>query len=366
MYQRTEEEIMKNWSKQEKSIVTVCCITYNQERYIDGAIKSFLMQETDFPFEIIIHDDASTDNTANIVKSYAEKYPQIIKAIFQKENQYSQGKKILITLSEIAQGDYIAICEGDDYWIDPQKLQIQVSKMKEYPECHISFHGVNETMNNAVESLNLKHKSKQYEKEQIFDVETVIAGGGYFMQTPSLMFYKDVFKDIPDFFYTAPAGDYVLQFLGSLNGGALYINRIMGVYRISANGSWRKSIENVDNYFKFQMAWFDSYLTINRYYDRKYEKEIMVVLKSQELYLPRTLLEVNRPEEFKKVVNVIYSIQFPHSFEFLIMYYFRSAPKLLDLSLKSMYEFKKIMSRFKRILKKQVLKSLFTCTLHWK
>ncbi len=350
MYDRTEQEIMKNWTKQGKPVVTVSCITYNQEKYIEGAIKSFLMQETDFPFEIIIHDDASTDNTSNIVKAYAEKYPHIIRTIFQKENQYSQGKKIFLKIYKIAQGNYFAICEGDDYWTDPQKLQIQLNKMKEYPECYISFHAVNEMMNDASGSLNPKPRSKQHEKEQIFDVETVLAGGGSFIQTPSIMLHKDAVKDLPDFFYTAPATDYIIQFLASLHGGALYINRIMGVYRVAADGSWRKSIENVDNYIKFQTAWFDSYLTINRYFDRKYEKEIMLVLRSQEINLARTLLKENRFEEFKSFMNTVYAIQSPHSFEFLMMYYFRSTPKILNLLLNIIHGFRKVMSRFKRIL----------------
>jgi len=349
MHIRAEQDIMKEWANTGKPTVSVCCATYNQQRYIEDAIRGFLIQETDFPFEIIIHDDASTDNTTNIVKQYAQKYPNIIYPIYQKENQYSQGKKILPKIFEIAQGDYLAICEGDDYWTDPQKLQIQTSKMKEHPGCHISFHAVNETMNDAEESLNPYPRSKQYENEQIFDPATVLAGGGSFMQTPSVMIHKESIKDLPYFYYTAPATDYVLQFLASLNGGALYINRNMAVYRVGADGSWRKSIENVDNYIKFQMAWFDSYLTINRYFDGKYEKEIISVLRGQETSLAKALLSENRIEEFKKFMNMAYAMETHHSFEFSMMYYFRSTPRILNFLLNILNVFYKMIAKYKHI-----------------
>lgn len=109
-------------------VVSVCCITYNQESYITQAIEGFLMQKTDFPIEIIIHDDASTDKTAQIVKQYAEKYPELITPIFQTENQYSKGGAGILNrfVFPKVRGRYIAICEGDDYWTDPLKLQKQV------------------------------------------------------------------------------------------------------------------------------------------------------------------------------------------------------------------------------------------------
>ena len=108
-------------------LVSICCITYNHEKYIRDAIEGFLMQKTDFPFEVLIHDDASTDGTADIIREYETKYPDIIKPIYQTENQYSKGIKISATYNyPRAKGKYIALCEGDDYWIDPYKLQKQV------------------------------------------------------------------------------------------------------------------------------------------------------------------------------------------------------------------------------------------------
>ncbi len=348
MLDKNEKEIMQKWPKEGKPLVTICCITYNQEKYIEQTIKSFLMQETDFPFEIIIHDDASTDNTPNIMKKYAEKYPSIIRTIFQTENQYSQGHDMDSFIWNIAKGDYLAICEGDDYWTDPQKLQIQTTKMKEHPECHISFHATLETMNDATESLNPHPRAKHYEKEQIFDSRTVLAGGGSFMQTPSLMLYKDVVDNLPDFYYAAPAGDYPIQFLGSLNGGALYINRIMAVYRVGADGSWRKSIEDPDKYIKFQTEWVDSYLKINEYYDQKYQKEIYTVLRTQTENLAKFIFYYNHDyQEFKRLIEIAYTIEEYPSLKLSIWYYFRKFPLIL-LFFTSLFTF---LSRLKNIFR---------------
>ncbi|MCX7547125.1 glycosyltransferase [Xanthomarina sp. F1114] len=109
-----------------KPLLSICCTAYNQEEYIEETITGFLNQKTDFPIEIIIHDDASTDNTARIIQSFAEKDNRI-KTILQTENQYSQNIKIWPNhLFSEANGKYIALCEGDDYWTDPLKLQKQV------------------------------------------------------------------------------------------------------------------------------------------------------------------------------------------------------------------------------------------------
>ena len=340
MGNRTEQEIMQNWSKREKPLVTVSCITYNQEKYIEDAIKGFLLQKTDFPFEIIIHDDASTDNTTNIVREYAKKYPRIIKIILQKENQHSQGKKVSTFIFKIAQGDYIAICEGDDYWTDPQKLQIQASKMKGHPECRISFHAVKIFIGKD-ELSNSDPRCKHHEEEQIFDPATTLAGGGSFMRTPSIMIHRDVVINLPDFYYAAPCGDYILQFLGSLNGGALYINRAMAVYRIKTDGSWSKSIEDVDTYIKHYAQIIDSYLTINRYFNRKYEKEIISLVTPSAIKLAKLNFKKKKFEEFKKFIKTAYTLDKQPSLELLTLYHLRHYPFLIDF----LYWFKKILRK---------------------
>jgi len=133
---RTEREIMQNWKGDlSQPLVSVCCITYNHEPYIEDALEGFLTQETDFPFEILIHDDASTDMTADIIREYEAAYPNLIRPIYQVENQYSKGNKPGLNILQRARGKYIALCEGDDYWIDTEKMQ----KQAEFLETHLEY-----------------------------------------------------------------------------------------------------------------------------------------------------------------------------------------------------------------------------------
>lgn len=116
-------------------VVSIICNTYNHEKYIAHTLESFLMQKTDFTFEILVHDDASTDSTPDIIRTYAEKYPDIIKPILQTENQMSRGVKVSQVFQyPRAKGKYIAFCEGDDYWIDENKLQVQVDWLEKHPD----------------------------------------------------------------------------------------------------------------------------------------------------------------------------------------------------------------------------------------
>lgn len=125
----------------ETPLVSISCITYNHEKYIRDALEGFVMQKTNFKFEAIVHDDASTDNTAAIIREYAEKYPDIIKPIFETENQYSKHDGSLAQIMNAAcKGKYMALCEGDDYWTDPYKLQKQVDFMENHPEYSMVFH----------------------------------------------------------------------------------------------------------------------------------------------------------------------------------------------------------------------------------
>ena len=165
MNQRTEQEIMKHWEIHDKPLVSICCTAYNHELYITEAIESFLMQETDFPFEVLVHDDCSTDDTANIIREYEKKYPNIIKPIYQKENQYSKGVKITPIVIKKSVGKYIALCEGDDYWTDLFKLQKQVDFLEENDDYVITYA--------SVEAFNENGKIKNYIGGVTWDLESI-------------------------------------------------------------------------------------------------------------------------------------------------------------------------------------------------
>lgn len=122
-------------------LVSIVCITYNHEPFIRQCLDGFMMQKTNFKFEVLINDDASTDKTADIIREYETKYPDIIKSIYQTENQYSKGNHPWFDiLFPITKGKYIALCEGDDYWIDPLKLQKQVDFLEKNPEYVLTSH----------------------------------------------------------------------------------------------------------------------------------------------------------------------------------------------------------------------------------
>ena len=120
MFNKTENEIMKNWNDDiSKPLVSIVCIVYNHEKFLSQAIESFLIQETDFPFELVVGEDRSTDNSLKVIQSYIRKYPNIIRIITSKNNVGMQ-KNFLRTM-DVSQGKYIALCEGDDYWCDKDK-----------------------------------------------------------------------------------------------------------------------------------------------------------------------------------------------------------------------------------------------------
>lgn len=121
-------------------MVSIICITFNHAPFLHKALDGFLMQRTNFRFEVLLHDDASTDGTAEIVKAYAKKYPDIIVPILEKENQYSQHIDFSQKMYAMARGKYFAFCEGDDYWIDADKLQKQFDYMEAHPDCSICGH----------------------------------------------------------------------------------------------------------------------------------------------------------------------------------------------------------------------------------
>ncbi len=125
----------QKWGKDTLPLVSICCLTYNHENYIHKAIEGFMMQKTSFPVEILIHDDASSDGTADVVRKYVQNAPEIIFPVYQNENQFSQGNNPFVKfLLPRARGSYIAWCEGDDYWIDSLKLQKQIDIFVKYPD----------------------------------------------------------------------------------------------------------------------------------------------------------------------------------------------------------------------------------------
>jgi glycosyltransferase involved in cell wall biosynthesis len=226
-----------------KLMVSINCTTYNHEDYIIDAIEGFLMQKTNFEFEILIHDDASTDNTPKIIRKYELRYPNLIKPIYQTENQFSKGIKVTEINSKRANGKYIAICEGDDYWTDPYKLQKQVDYMEKNRDCTLCVHAVEKV---RTDKVNIGYE-RPYNKSSISPAKDFILGGGYFVGTASLLYPKILMEDPPKFFLNSPVRDYPLQIILASKGNVYYMDEVMAAYRVGVVGSWsQKQISGKD------------------------------------------------------------------------------------------------------------------------
>ena len=244
-----------------KYLVTVICLTYNHEKYIEKTLNGFLKQKTTFPVEYIIRDDASTDNTANILHEYERKYPGYFNIIYEKENQYSKNiipyfsqKVIMETKSK-----YVALCEGDDYWCDDNKLQKQVDLMEKNPSASFCVHA-NYELNDKTGKMKKRHP---YKKSGVLSIEEVLIEPGGMPATCSMLMRTEYINQYPVYDLPCPVGDRSRRMFLIDKGPALYIDDLMCVYRVNNSNSfggqlynYNKSIKLVEllNYsFKEQM-----------------------------------------------------------------------------------------------------------------
>lgn len=223
-------------------LLSICCITYNHENYISQAIEGFLAQKTSFNFEIIIHDDASTDATASIVKKYEQEHPNLIKAIYQTENQYSKGIKPWPNfVFPIARGKYIALCEGDDYWTDPNKLQKQVDFLEANPEYNLTCHRYqtyNETTKTLTEDGNEDCFTAGNEDGLTFDALYIFRR--WISKTLTVVFRNDHNYSSILSQYKYPR-DVHLYYHILKNGKGFFFPFIGGVYRVHDGGVFSAS-----------------------------------------------------------------------------------------------------------------------------
>lgn len=245
-------------------MVSVFCLTYNHEKYIRKALEGFVNQETTFNYEVLVHDDASTDNTPIIIREFQEKYPNIIKPIIQNENQFSKPdhKPIISTfLLPKARGKYCAWCEGDDYWINPYKLQMQVDALEREPGCVACFCAVR-AINREGNELNIRYPFLN--TGGVYNSEEYINYCLYPGKMEPMPFHLSGFllrKEIylkytehpPEYRCFFKAGDIPLFLYCGLQGQIYYINKEMSYYRTGISASWSGRLRS-DNE-KFVKFW---------------------------------------------------------------------------------------------------------------
>jgi glycosyltransferase involved in cell wall biosynthesis len=225
----TQQEVMQQWGATSQPLVSISCLTFNHQDYLEDALEGFLRQTTNFPFEILIHDDASTDGTANIIREYETAYPIIVRPLYQKENQYSKGVRISDTYQfPRAKGKYIAICEGDDYWVDPLKLQTQVDFLENNPDYVVCYtncqpfdaHGLLDT-----DFLGRKRDLEAIELQRATPIFTLTAC------------FRNVLKGAPREFAIVEYGDLTFWCrLGDFGKGKYLPNIKPSMYRVHGGG----------------------------------------------------------------------------------------------------------------------------------
>lgn len=249
--------------------VSIACITFNHGKFIQQAIEGFLQQETTFPVEIIIHDDASTDGTAAIVEEYARKDDRIL-PLLQTENQYSQGIKPSTThVLPRCRGNYVALCEGDDYWTDPLKLQKQVDFLEQRPEYALCF-----TNSTIVDEENRIVRPSRLEKERQRDLSQQDVLSGLVPPTNTILM-RNIIQDAWATFPNIVNGDILISALLTEHGLAGYIDDVTACYRIHPQGLWSSQSPRFQavNYLK-------TYLVLLDRFKHEYEEILMQAVGS--------------------------------------------------------------------------------------
>ena len=232
MIKKSEEEIRKNWKKEFKEpILSICCITYKHEKFIAMALDSFLMQETDFPFEILVSDDCSPDNTATIIKEYIEKFPNIINPCLRSKNvgMITNGLENL----KRAKGKYIALCEGDDYWTDINKLQIQVDFLNNNLDYVVSTHDAF-TVDENENKLNTTRVPAEFKKD--FSAENLILSKAWLATACSV--FKNVvpFHDILEMNMIENGDTFLWSVLGQYGKSKYHEDILPAAYHMHTGG----------------------------------------------------------------------------------------------------------------------------------
>lgn len=307
MEARTEQVIREHWGADEKPLVSVVCLTFNQAAFIRETLEGFLIQETRFPFEVIVHDDASTDGTQAIIQEYAARYPSIIKPIYQQQNQYSLGVPFITKIFASLDTPYIAICEGDDFWTDPHKLQLQVDFLERHEAYVMAFHDAymfNEQgiiRNVQLAGLHRRDASQQeLLRARYFSTLTVC--------------FRNVIKALPPELHGVRMEDMCWWSLLGAHGKGKYMKEIRpAAYRVHKNGVLSMRPQK----HRTAMS-LHAYYSLARYYQRIGQQDLyeyfMTQVFSQSLIVMthrnriQAFLQLARKVLFKPFTNIIPSV----------------------------------------------------------
>lgn len=216
-------------------LVTVIIPTHDHAPFLSRAVESVLAQKTTFPFDILLHDDASTDGTADIARDYAARYPERIRLIAQTVNQYRTDKKIQThILYPRITAKYTAICDGDDLWTDDGKLQLQVDYLERHPDCTLCICGADKIDVNG----RVIGAAAPYSDDCVVKLEDMIRAGGEFCSSNTIVAPTALLNSQPDFCELTEVEDIPVHMWCAVNGYAWYFAKRMAAYRYAVPGSW--------------------------------------------------------------------------------------------------------------------------------
>ena len=250
----------------EQPLLAVYMCTYNHEQFVAKAIESVLAQKTTFPFVYLIGEDCSTDNTRAICLDFQSRYPEIIKVFCTKENNMMQNATNLWNACAESGVKYIAMYEGDDFWIDEYKLQKQVDYMEANPDFTLCFSNVV-----VKDELGLNRKFEKYMprlEKDVLTIEDFILSFASLTRTSTMVFRNVLPHPMPDFYMTTMSGDVLITMLLADKGKAKYFHEQMVVYR-DHRGGITKTQNNIQNNNRELMK---LYHTLNKYFDYRYDK----------------------------------------------------------------------------------------------
>jgi glycosyltransferase involved in cell wall biosynthesis len=294
-----QEQILAGWQSDQGIQVSVCMLTYNHSPYLRDALNSVLNQKTTFGFEILVHDDASTDDTQAIIREYEQRYPQIVKPIYQTVNQYTQDINPSVRYNyPRANSPFVAICEGDDCWTDEYKLQTQVDLLNAHPDINLAFHQAHRLhyLDIFANALIIGDYGRQ---DGIIPFNDILFRTRGMVPTASCMIRQCAKERLMQFMQERPyltLGDLYFQFFGSEPNGALYIARPMSLYRYGTEHSWSRRVKgDIDYKFRHEKAMLRSYIDLDEATDGTHHDRFVTLSLQRLLWLFKPAAEAGTP-----------------------------------------------------------------------
>jgi len=296
-------------------LVTVICITFNHKNYIRRCLDSLVSQKTDFRYEIIVHDDASTDGTREIIQEYAQRYPNLIIPVLQEENRYSKGidfiKEYVLPL---ASGKYFVECEGDDCWCDPDKIRLQVEAMEAHPRCSVCVHDTNVVDKDGnprpmhFPDIPIDHPVISTEEF----MELHLNQKHWLFHLSSYMVSEELFREYMDFKRTGfpslfyKVGDLPLYLYFALKGDVYYIDRPMSVYTMESGGFMSQVINNPSFARRVHQGFIDGLTAFDEYSEYRFHEAVtkaLVVRRFEVDRIDRRFDRILQHPEYKPLVR---------------------------------------------------------------